>query len=470
METRRSRGMRGWMALWVGCALLAFTAGAARAADEAVADSGGVVVKGLSTSVEATASFHHVNRPYFGTEDPAFTPDPAKQSYDWSEGFTRVRVNFGLPQGVWLSAGGVGMGTASTDYYGTKDASDGLLDQLLIGASHIGGTGLSIVAGRQDLQVGDGFLIGDGYRDTRAALWNIPVNFYDAVRADWVRGPWHALAFGTRISPSFTEDTTGWQVSFDEFGNGFGTEVTETLQPKGNQYGGEVGWSGGEERTLAFGYFQRVDDGGTDLDARAFSLRATWDQGPFSLTGEGVIERGKQFGSVDLRGRGGHLGLTHKWDVRGEPYAQVEYFVFSGDDPTTPQDETFYPWNYRWTDWSRYYVADLMASTLVFNSDSRILKLEGGYSPFANTSVRLLLHRIDLDTASSFGGVPEGVERAFADEADLVVDQSVGDHWSAWVMGGCARPREAGKALVGGETSGQIFASVTYKFEWPGGE
>ena len=61
-----------------------------------------------------------------------------------------------------------------------------------------------MVAGRQDLQVGDGFLIGDGYRDTKAALWNIPLNFYDAVRADWAQGPWHALAFGARISPSYS--------------------------------------------------------------------------------------------------------------------------------------------------------------------------------------------------------------------------------------------------------------------------
>jgi hypothetical protein len=110
-----------------------------------------------------------------------------------------------------------------------------------------------------------------------------------------------------------------------------------------------------------------------------------------------------------------------------------------------------------------------MASTLVFNDDSRIWKLECGYSPLEDTSLRLLLHRISLDTGASYGGLPEGVGRDFADEADLVVDQALGECWSAWVMGGYVRPLDAAKALVGGAASGQLFVSLTYKFDGTGG-
>ena len=434
MEIGRSNGMRGLAWLWTGCALLAFSAAVVWAAEEAAVDSGGAVPAGLSYSVEATSSYHYVNNAYFGSV----------KSNTWGEGFTRARVNYGAPDGVWLSAGGVIMGTAGTDYFGVNDASDGRLDQLLVGLSSIGGTGLSLVAGRQDLQVGDGFLIGDGYYDSKAALWNIPLNFYDALRADWQQGEWHALAFGARLSPSYGDRAEG---------------------PGNIQGGGEIGWSGSETRSLAFGYFQRVDYGDRQLSARAFSLRGAWDRGPFSLAGEGVVESGHN-GDADLRGIGGHLGATYKFALRAEPYAQLEYFFFSGDDPNTPSiDEGFYPWNYRWTDWSRYYVADLMANTYVFNNDSRIWKLECGVTPIENTSLRLLLHRIDLDTGTSQGGLPEGVGRAFADEADLVVDQSVGEHWSAWVMGGYARPLEAAKALAGEAASGQLFLGLTFKFE-----
>jgi hypothetical protein len=457
MESGRNRGMRGLARLWTGCALLALTAGVAWAAEEAGADSGGGVPVGPSFSVEATTSYHYVNHAYFGA-DWGITSDPERKNYSWGEGLTRVRWNYGLPQGVWLSAGGVFMATASTDYYGVDGADDGRLDQLLIGASGIGGSGWSVVAGRQDLQVGDGFMIGDGYSDSKAALWNIPLNFYDAVRVDWAQGPWHALAFGTRLSPSYVIEVPD---PADE-------SNVLTLQPKGNQYGGEAGWSAGEERSLALGYFQREDDGSTQLDARALSLRGALGARGFTLAGELVSEGGHR-GEQDLTGRGGHLGLTYAFEKKGEPYAQLEYFLFSGDDPATPEtDEGFYSWNYRWTDWSRYYVADLMASTLVTNNDARIWKFECGVTPLENTSLRLLLHRIDLDTGASYGGLPEGA-RGFADEADLVVDQALGERWSAWVMGGYARPRDAAKALVGSATSGQLFLSLTYKFAGAGG-
>jgi hypothetical protein len=441
--------LRGWAALGIACAVLTFSAETAWAADEAAADSGGAVPAGLSYSVEATSSYHYVNNAYFGA-DQGITSDPAKKSHTWGEGFTRARVNYGAPDGVWLSAGGVIMGTAGTDYYGVADVGDGRLDQLLVGMSGIGGTGLSLVAGRQDLQVGDGFLIGDGYRDSKAALWNIPLNFYDALRADWQQGEWHALAFGARLSPSYGDKAEG---------------------PGNIQGGGEVGWSGSETRSLAFGYFHRVDYGDAQLSARAFSLRGAWDRGPFSLAGEGVVESGHN-GDADLRGVGGHLGATYRPALRGEPYAQLEYFFFSGDDPNTPTiDEGYYPWNYRWTDWSRYYVADLMAATFVFNNDSRIWKLECGVTPRENTSVRLLLHRISLDTGTGQweGGLPEGVGRGFADESCLVVDQAIGERLSGWVMGGYVRPLAAAKALAGEAASGQLFVGLTFKFEGPGG-
>jgi hypothetical protein len=455
---KTGRGRRTRACLWIGGVVLLLGAGAARAAEEAGADSGGVVPRGPSYSIEATTSYHYVNHAYFGA-DRAITSDPERKNYTWGEGFTRVRWNYGLPQGAWLSVGGVAMATVSTDYFGADGVGDGRLDQLLIGASRIGGSGLSVVAGRQDLEVGDGFLIGDGYRDSKAALWNIPLNFYDALRADWQQGPWHALAFGARLSPSYVIDEP----------DPADPENLLTLRPKGLQYGGETGWSGSERNSLALGYFQRADHGDTRLDARAVSLRGGLGAGRFSLAGEWVIEGGR-FGDADLRGRGGHLGATIKLADRMEPHAQVEYFLFSGDDPATPRvDEGFYPWNYRWTDWSRYYVADLVASTLVTNNDARIWKLECGVTPLENTGLRLLLHRIDLDTGASYGGLPGGVGRGFADEADVVVDQGMGDRWSAWVMGGYVRPRAAARALVGTAASGQIFMSLTYKFEGPGG-
>ena len=242
-----------------------------------------------------------------------------------------------------------------------------------------------------------------------------------------------------------------------------------TLRPKGNQYGGELGWSAGEERSLALGWFQRADDGGTKLDARALSVRGAFGMRGFTLAGELVTESGT-FDQADLEGRGGHLGLTYALERKGEPYAQVEYLLFSGDDPATPEDEGFYPWNYRWTDWSRYYVADLVASTLAVQQrrahlEARVrLHAAREHGPAAAAPPHRPRHGGQLRRSArrAWGG-------GFADEADLVVDQGLGGNWSAWVMGGYVRPREAAKALVGESRSGQLFVSLTYKFDSAGG-
>ncbi len=457
MAVTRSRGARAraWavvLGVSQGVSLgLALGAGAARAQEEAAADSAGGdeggVPAGFSYGVEATSSYHYANNPYFGADWGITREGAGKTTYSWTEGFTRLRLNYGLPRGAYVSAGGVLLGTGGTDYFGVEDVGDGRVDQLLAGWPDVGGSGLSLVAGRQDLQVGDGFLIGDGYLDRRAALWNIPLNFYDAVRADWARGPWRVLAFGAHLSHSFG---------------------SEGVYPKGIEYGGEAGWSAAEDRAVALGVFQRADDGPAQLDARAYSLRGALGLRGFTLAGEGVQEAGTA-GAVDLKGRAGHLGLTYGPELRFKPYAEVAYLFFSGDDPATPEDEGFYPWEYRWSDWSRYYVADFVGSTLVFNNDARIWKLECGVTPFADTGVRLLAHRIDLDTGSAWGGLPEGVGRGFADELDLVVDQALGDRWSAWVMGAYVVPREAGKALVGRARAGQLFVSLSYAFDRAGG-
>ncbi len=435
---RRGRSGRPLAWLVIGCVALALAAGAAWAQEESE-ESAAAVPAGFSYGVDATLSTHFANHPYFGA-DWGITSDPDRRNYAWGEGFTRVRFNYGLPAGLWVSTGGVVMTTQSTDYYGTDDEHDAMLDQLVVGFA--GGDGFSVSAGRQDLQVGDGFVIGDGYADHKAALWNIPLNFYDGLKAELARGPWHALAFGVRLSPTYG---------------------TAAQTAKGFLAGGELGWSAGEDRSLAVGWFQREDDGTMNLDSRALSVRGTLGCDVLRLGGEFVQQYGEQ-GMVDLKGRGGHADVTWSLPAFGDPYAQVQYLQFSGDDPSTPEDESYQPWQYRWNDWSRWYVADLMASTLLRNTDARIWKLELGWSPCEKGSIRLLLHQLDLDSGASWGGLPAGVGRGFADEADLVVTRELGAHWSAWVMGGYAHPREAAKELVGSANSGQVFASLSYSF------
>jgi hypothetical protein len=190
MREGRSGRPLAWLA--IGCVAVALAVGVAWAQEEEE-EPGPAVPPGFSYRVEATASYHYVNHAYFGA-DWGITSDPDRTNYTWGEAFKRLRLNYGLPEGLWVSAGGVVMTTLATDYYGTDGTADGRVDQLAVGIENAGGSGFSLTAGRQDLQVGDGFVIGDGFADSKAALWNIPLSFYDGLRADLVRGPWHALA------------------------------------------------------------------------------------------------------------------------------------------------------------------------------------------------------------------------------------------------------------------------------------
>jgi hypothetical protein len=432
---------------WMGAAALAVAmtmtmGGMARAEDAPAADEPVTPVPlGTSWTLEGTGSYHFVEHPYFGDGD---------RRDGWGEGFTRGRLNHGTPQGVWFSVGGVAMGTRGKDYFGVKDVGDGRIDQLAVGFSKIGDTGLSAVIGRQDIVVGDGFLIGDGFYDTKAALWNIPLNFYDGVRVDWKGPQAHALALGVNYSRSY--------LNGDKSVPGF-------------IYGGEVGWDPEEEANLAVGFFTRHITEFDDLDdTHALSLRGSYGIEGLTASGEFVLESG-QFLGIDLAGRGGHAALAWAGEGAYKPTAGLEYFYFSGDDPDTDDKIEFYvPWQYRWSDWSHYYVGDLLASTVGTNTNRAIWMLQLGATPREGTGVRLFAHRFDMARETSLYGPfypSEDKAKSFAYEYDLVVDQSFGDHWSAWVMGAYATPLDVAKVWYGTANSGQLFASVSFKFGGP---
>lgn len=388
------------------------------------------VPAGWSYDFDATASWHAVDNPYFGTDVA-----------HWREGFLRGRVRYGLPGGAYVTVGGVGTATMDTDYYGVGDEYDGLLDQLFVSLPDLGGSGLDLTIGRQNMTLGDGFLIGDGYRDHFAALWNIPLSFYDGVLASWAKGPNHVTAFAADLSPSFSTVVT--DLSGDR-----------VVSPDGVIAGGEFGWSPAEGKELAVAVVKRTDSSELEYEPMAFSLRGAWTMGAWGVGGEAVMESGT-WGDTDLAGKGGHLRVTWAGEGKYEPALKAEYFLYSGDDPDTDDKlEAFDPLQYTWSDWSNYYVGDLLASTVGTASNMRITMLQAGMKPREGTGVRLLAHRFDRD---------QGDTKPFAYEFDAVIDQSFGDHWSGWLMGGWASPQDAAKLEWGDNTSTQVFAALVYK-------
>lgn len=397
------------------------------------------VPAGTSFTMEFTQSFHHVEHAYF---------DGGRAADQWAEGFTRVRVNHAGKRGAWFSVGGVALATGGTDYYGQTGGHNAMIDQFVGGMVDIGGTGLNVTVGRQDLLLGDGFLVGDGYRDYQGAEWNIPLNFYDAVKADWKKGPERVTAFAANLSPSLAAPRYG--------------------DTKGVMGGIEAGVSPSDAADVAITFLMRNDTGATDNDGQAYSLRGRYARGIATLSGEAVLEGGKIRGTT-LAAHGGHLALDLAPKAKYDPHARLEYFLFSGDDTSTPgKSEAYDPWQYRWNDWSNYYVGDVIGSTLLYNTDARIAMLQFGATPRKDTQVRCYALHASLDTGASYG-LSGGDGSAFANEFDVVVDQKLAHGWSAWVMGAHVMPLAAAKQALGDRATNQVFASVNWKFGSAGG-
>ncbi len=398
-------------------------------AEEAASEGGDEAsAVGTSYTVEATASFHQVDHPYFGT---------GERRNGWGEGFSRVRLNQGFANGLTFTVGGVGMRTVGKDYYGTTDVGDGRLDQLVVRMDDVGKSGFGFSLGRQDIVLGTGFLVGDGYVDRRAALWNIPLNFYDGLLVTYRQKDVHALAFGVNLSHSIGSDGA---------------------YPKGQIFGGEFGWGKADGRDVSVAVVKANDTEDTDLNPIAYSLRVTWPDGPVQLSGEYVLEGGT-IGGTDLSGNGGHIRFDVPVKAKWSPVATAEYYYLSGPGTDPGKDKAYFPWQFRWNDWSQYYVGDFLASTVTTSSNLQVLIARLAVTPREGTTLRLLAHDFTRNQEII------AVNKHYASEFDLVIDQSIGEHLNAWIMGGVAAPYDAAKAESGGSaTGGQFFASLTYKF------
>ena len=392
------------------------------------------------------------HRAYFGA-DPYFGSRSKDTDFGWMEGYARLQLDVAPAPWITASVGAATCGTGGTDYYGGRNNGSVLLDQARVDFPSIGDSDFSLAVGRQDILVGDGFIIGDGYLDHDGAFWTIPFSFFDAARADYEAGSFHVMAMGALLSKTFAEEAPAPELPGETF----------TAEPDGQIYGLDAAYTWGERASAGLGFFRRDDTGGTDNDASIVAVRGSATMPGVALSGEVGVEGGKIRGT-DLRGCAFHVDATHTFCEESETYAKASYLFFSGDDTDTEKNEAYYPWFYRWNDWSQYYVGDIVGATMVLNSDARIAVLEGGFKPAEQWKLRLLLHRIGLDTGSSVGGLTSGTSRHFADEANLVADYALNDAWSFWAMLALAKPRAAAQVLYGDRNASELFLNATFSF------
>jgi hypothetical protein len=203
------------------------------------------------------------------------------------------------------------------------------------------GLPLTLTLGRQDLMLGEGFIIWDGgpLDGSRSAYFN-------AVRADWRLGAKTALLGFYMRQP-----------------------VTDTFLPLIHAVGQKLV----EQEEEGYGLYLTGTAGRTGIEAYLFRkcVRAS-DAGPesgitnlggrlslplseaLSLTAEGAGQSGKR-GEIERRGRGGYFHLDYKTGAAFPLPAQLTLggIALSGDDQATVgRDEGWDPAFSRWPKWS----------------------------------------------------------------------------------------------------------------------
>jgi hypothetical protein len=424
--------------------LVAGTAPRARAEE----DSSSASASRLHAEATFTATQHNVWSAYFGGDYGFGGPN-----FNWGEGYGQLRLQADVAPWLQLGAGGVAMGTLGRDYSGLEDQGDGLLDQAWAKLDRPGGVPAALTVGRQEIVFGDGFLLGDGFMDRKAASWNMPLRAFDAVRADVGLDSLNVTLIATRMHSRF------FQYVYDPADStGFGL-----LEPRGEMYGGDAQFGVTAGTNVGATLLWRADTGPSNVDAHVVSLRGHTRRGPLGLAGEWALERGQSH-DTGLYASAWHADARYEIPARLSPYFEASYAFFSGDNPDTPETEEYFPWNFDWTDWSKYYIGDYVTSMLL-NADSRIWRLEAGCQPSEQLTLRALAHHFDLDTGSFVLGLPAGVSRHFADEVDVVADYQATESVGFWVLGSWAAPGDAAKYAWGDKTAWQLFFAATYEFE-----
>lgn len=223
---------------------------------------------------------------------------------------------------------------------------------------------LTLSVGRQDMVLGEGFLIQDG-----TPLDGSRTFYFNAVRADYTFGKKkHKLTafffhqpYEDNLMPRIELQNTPKQGLVEQSENGFGLYFT--LLPKKGQIEPYI-------------IVKTIDDDNRTtanprpIDSTIYTpgLRLVY---PFtkalSATVEGAVQFGKA-GDEDRSAWGGYVHLDYKtgWKKRWQPEQfTIGSVLLSGDDPTTAKMEGWDPLFSRFPKWSESYIYTLIKESRV---------------------------------------------------------------------------------------------------------
>jgi hypothetical protein len=441
----------------LGAAAVALGAGPAAAIE--LLQSGGFSVE---AGVEVGAGYFHTENTNFGAGRFDLRSGEVTGDARWGEGYVEPSLGatfeseaagtvYGLVSGVGALTLGDGDAGGFTDD-GDRSVT---IEQLHAGwrsgalfADTLGEDALDLSAGRQDVHIGDGFLIWDGNFDT------------EGEGAYWL-GPRTAFSFAgvARVDTS----PLGGQLFFLRGDADQGhTELVGTNLDFGL---GDLGL--GEDSTLGAMALQIVDvdarfEAGTPRDGMQL---ATLRLNDLRLPGHEDLglhaQYAYQFGdgqNVDFDAQAFYVEPFYEFSsLPWTPTLAYRFAWFSGDpDPADDEREDFDPLFYDYSrGWGTWVQGEITGEYLLFNSNQINHMVHLAAYPTDEIGIGALYFHFDLEEKNYFG-TPVS-ERDFADEVNLYVDWTINDNVFLGALYGVALPGDAAEEAFGDDDPFHLF-------------
>ena len=306
----------------------------------------------------------------------------------------------------------------------------------------LGENALDISVGKQKYQIGNGFFIWDGASDggSRGAYWIAPRKaFYSSAIVRLNTGPYKVEAF--YLKPNDEPYTS--------------TDVV----------GGNFEYKAGDTGTVGVTYLKIIDSARASRDGMDFfdwraSLTPLASDRNLSLSGEYALElNGHSINSAAAYGEVGYAFADAFWS----PSLSYRYSWFEGDDPDTTSDaEVYDPLFYGFSDWSTWYVGEIIGEFVTLNRDLAMQTVRLALHPHESLTVQLIYNYYTLDettneiAARDLGFSPRTVNihsTHIGQGFDLATDWTANSHLAFSGVIAAFQPGAAAQQFVDARTS-----------------
>jgi hypothetical protein len=408
----------------------------------------------LSLDIEAGAAGLLTENTNFGLGRIDLRSGDVSGDAQWGEGYIKPALSleygsdaagafYGGLSGVGSLTVGDGDAGGFTDGGDKKISLESLYGGWRSGAlltDSLGEDALDLSAGRQEFQVGDGFLIWDGNFDTEGdgAYWLGPRTAFE-------------IAGLARINTS----PLGGQLFFLSADHDQGdTELVGVNLDYGLS---DLGL--GDESVLGGMYFQ-ITDVAARFDAevprdglQVASIRLNDVRVPGFQDAGLYAEYAKQFGDgddVDFDAQAFYVEPFYDFSwLPWSPRLAYRFAYFSGDpDPDDEDREDFDPLFYDESrGWGTWVQGEIVGQYLLFNSNQVNHMVHLSATPLEPVSIGALYYHFDLAEDNYFGTPVE--DKDFADEVNVYVDWTVNDNLLLGALSGVAWPGSAAEEVFG---------------------